>query len=81
MLEAAPLRLWIQRKVQRGFLRLPLIVQNVEIRMRFGGCCRRDLLMKQQHNFIDALSVDTPGGIIRDVRSRSNMFSFLDTLL
>jgi hypothetical protein len=55
-----------------------LIVQNVEIRMRFGGCCRRDLLTKQQHNFIDALSVDTPGGIIRDVRSRSNIFSLHD---
>ena len=78
MWEAAPSRLWIHRKVQMGFLRLPLTVQNVEIRMRFGGCYRRDLLTKQQHNFIDALNVDIPGGIIRDLRGRTKISSLHD---
>src|SRR5215216_3978643 len=34
---------------------------NARMEPRFGGCFRRDLLMKRPHNFIDAQSATTLG--------------------
>ena len=44
----------------------PFSVRNAEIRLLFGGCCRRGLPMRRPHSSTGVLSVTILGEIIHD---------------
>ncbi len=54
-------RSWMMMTALRHFQPPASNAHNVRMELRFGGCFRRDLLMKRPHNFIDAQNAATLG--------------------